>query len=850
MLGKLVRYGGPLIAILLFAAALWALDRELAGHDLGDIVAELRATRGSVLLAALALTVLSHVALTGYDVLALRYIGRRLPYAKVGLASFIASTFSHSLSPGLLTGGSVRYRLYTTYGLSAGEVAELVAFGTFTFGLGFVALIGLWLTLDPRVFTSLGLPIAALRAAGLLCLGSTTAYLLVCALRRAPVTTHGWQLRIPSLPLALGQIAIASLDSALAAAAAYVLLPEGLSVSYLAFFGIFLLATGAGIISHVPGGLGVFETVVLLLVPGEAPAPAILGGLLAYRVIYYLVPLATAVTLLAGNEIRRAGAKLDRVHAAMGRWALPLVPHAFAVTVFLGGMVLLFSGATPALGSRLAWLDEALPLPLIEASHFLASMSGAALLLLARGLQRRIDAAYYLTLIWLGIGIVFSLVKGLDYEEALVLAITFTALWPCRRAFYRRGSLIEQSFTPGWTAAIAIVLLASGWLGLFSYREVAYAHELWWQFALDGDAPRFLRATTGVVALAFIVALVKLLRPAPSKPTLPTAAEMERAAAIAASSPETSAYLATLGDKALLFSPSGRGFIMYAISGRSWVSMGDPVGPDEDRVELAWRFRELSDGYNGWTVFYQVSAAHLPIYVDLGLSLLKLGEEARVPLGTFSLQGRAHKSLRQSHARVTRQGVAFEVVPPTAVPTLLPELEAISAAWLAEKNVREKGFSLGFFQADYLARFPIALVKQGGRIVAFGNVWRGVGKQEISIDLMRHLPDAPPGVMDFFFIELMLWGQAEGYRYFDLGMAPLSGVEDRPLAPSWNRLSAFVYRHAEHFYNFQGLRQYKEKFDPIWEPRYLASPGGLVLPSILTDVASLIGGGLRGVLAK
>jgi phosphatidylglycerol lysyltransferase len=352
------------------------------------------------------------------------------------------------------------------------------------------------------------------------------------------------------------------------------------------------------------------------------------------------------------------------------------------------------------------------------------------------------------------------------------------------------------------------------------------------------------------VALAFIVALVKLLRPAPSKPTLPTAAEMERAAAIAASSPETSAYLATLGDKALLFSPSGRGFIMYAISGRSWVSMGDPVGPDEDRVELAWRFRELSDGYNGWTVFYQVSAAHLPIYVDLGLSLLKLGEEARVPLGTFSLQGRAHKSLRQSHARVTRQGVAFEVVPPTAVPALLPELEAISAAWLAEKNVREKGFSLGFFQADYLARFPIALVKQGGRIVAFGNVWRGVGKQEISIDLMRHLPDAPPGVMDFFFIELMLWGQAEGYRYFDLGMAPLSGVEDRPLAPSWNRLSAFVYRHAEHFYNFQGLRQYKEKFDPIWEPRYLASPGGLVLPSILTDVASLIGGGLRGVLAK
>jgi phosphatidylglycerol lysyltransferase len=477
-------------------------------------------------------------------------------------------------------------------------------------------------------------------------------------------------------------------------------------------------------------------------------------------------------------------------------------------------------------------------------------MAGVALLLLARGLQRRLDAAYYLTLALLGLGIAVSLLKGFDYEEAIVLAIMFAALWPCRGAFYRRASLFEQSFTPGWTAAVVIVLLASGWLGFFSYREVAYANELWWQFALHGDAPRFLRAATGAMALALAFALIKLLRPAPPEPGRPAAAELERAAALAASSPETSAYLATLGDKALLFGSSGRSFLMYAVSGRSWISLGDPVGAEEDHLELVWRLRELSDRHDGWTVFYQVAAARLPIYLDLGLSLLKLGEEARVPLGTFSLQGGARKSLRQSHARLARQGLAFEVQPPTAVPALLPELEAVSSAWLAEKSVREKGFSLGSFQPDYLARFPVALVRQDARIVAFGNLWPGAGKQELSIDLMRHSPDAPQGVMDFLFIELMLWGQAEGYRCFNLGMAPLSGLEDRPLAPTWNRVSAFIYRHGEHFYNFQGLRQYKEKFAPDWEPRYLASPGGLVLPRILADLASLIGGGLKGVLTK
>jgi len=115
---------------------------------------------------------------------------------------------------------------------------------------------------------------------------------------------------------------------------------------------------------------------------------------------------------------------------------------------------------------------------------------------------------------------------------------------------------------------------------------------------------------------------------------------------------------------------------------------------------------------------------------------------------------------------------------------------------------------------------------------------------------MRYGPDAPTGVMQYLFGELMLWGRAEGYEFFGLGMAPLSGLEPRALAPLWSRVGAFMYRHGEHFYNFQGLREYKEKFDPLWEPRYLASPGGVALPRILTNVAALISGGLRGVLAK
>jgi phosphatidylglycerol lysyltransferase len=249
-------------------------------------------------------------------------------------------------------------------------------------------------------------------------------------------------------------------------------------------------------------------------------------------------------------------------------------------------------------------------------------------------------------------------------------------------------------------------------------------------------------------------------------------------------------------------------------------------------------------------VFYEVGVGCLPLYIDLGLTLLKLGEEARVPLADFSLEGPNRRALRRGQRQMEREGVGFEVVPAAEVPPLLPVLRAISDAWLLEKRTREKGFSLGFFDEAYIARFPIALARRGGEIVAFANVWTTRPKVKLSMDLMRYRPDAPPGVMQYLCTELMLWGKAEGYQYFGLGMAPFSGMERRALAPLWSRLGAFMYRYGEHFYNFQGLREFKEKFDPVWEPRYLASPGGLALPRILANVAALIGGGMRGVVTK
>jgi phosphatidylglycerol lysyltransferase len=147
-------------------------------------------------------------------------------------------------------------------------------------------------------------------------------------------------------------------------------------------------------------------------------------------------------------------------------------------------------------------------------------------------------------------------------------------------------------------------------------------------------------------------------------------------------------------------------------------------------------------------------------------------------------------------------------------------------------------------------RFPVAVVEQAGRIVAFANLWPGPNTIELSVDLMRYRHDAPNGVMEGLMVYVMRWGKEQGYRSFSLGMAPLAGFEDSPVAPLWTRLGSFLYAHGDTFYNFHGLRAYKDKFHPAWQSRYLAYTGGFTLPRTLADVAALIAGGYRRILLK
>lgn len=851
---RYLRFLLPLLILFLLTLAIIGLNRELEGVRFHQVLHAMKQIPMTHLLLAFLFTFLSYLSLSAYDFLGLYYIKEKLPAPNVMFASFVAYSMSNNIGLASLGGSAIRYRFYFAWNISGLNIARLILFTGIMFwtGLSFVG--GIAATFHPLVVPDgMHLAFSNTFPLGIVLLLLLATYLTLTLVVKKPVRIWKWEIEIPSFRVALMQILFASFDLMMTSLVLYALLPAGTGVHYFTLLGIFIFAIIAGIISNVPGGVGVFEFVVLALMPADVPRALLLSTLIVYRVAYYVVPLTISILLLGLYEVKRSREKISPAFRSAQNLLTIFIPRLLSVLIFSAGVILLVSGATPNLPHRLEILRDLLPLPMIEISHFIGSLLGVVLLFLAFGIRQRLDAAYIMSIILLTLGVVTSLLKGLDYEEATFLGISLLLLLPSHKYFYRKSAF--SSFWLSRTAflAIATALIGSIWLGFFAYRHVEYSNELWWKFEFQGDVSRFLRATVGVAVLGVSLSLSRLLRPTRPRLGTVTSSDMETVSRIITdpSNDSTMAWLAVLGDKQFLFSESGHSFLMYAISGRSWIAMGDPVGDPEEAQELITDFRRQCARAGGWSVFYSVQEANLSLYIDQGLTLMKIGEDAVVDLSEFTIEGGARKTLRYTVRHIEQKdGARFEVLPQEQVQAHLPELRAISDKWLTEKHTREKRFSLGNFSEEYISRFPIAVVIVEDRIVAFANLWFSGTKEELSIDLMRYGNGAPSGTMDYLFVNLLLWGKEQGFRRFNLGLAPFAGLINSPTSSLWHQTGHLLYKYGEYFYNFRGLHDYKKKFSPHWSPRYLACPSGFAIPQVVVNLASLISGGLTGIISE
>ena len=541
---------------------------------------------------------------------------------------------------------------------------------------------------------------------------------------------------------------------------------------------------------------------------------------------------------------------LHRILRRLGGLAFELTPQLFAIASFLLGGLMLLSAVTPEFNDRLNALGHWAEPLVIDLSHFAASVTGFLLLFVSAGLWRRRRGAYYAALVGLIGGAVFSVLKGLNFLQAGEMVLAALLLWPCRAAFNRRSRLGEP-LRPGWLLMLAAAVIAMIWLGFFAYREVPYQDALWWSFLTDSQASGFLRAAVILSLLTLGVTFRSLLTAPGARshgPASPEGVERARAALAQAEVATPEARLALLGDKALLFSPSGYSFLAYRVRGRRWIAMSEPAGLVSERMELLWSFAELADSYGGAPVFYSVSERLLAELATMGLAVRKVGEAAVVPTHSFTTEGKGKQNLRTAVNRAERSGSEFSVLMPGEVRACAEELRAVSDAWLHHHDGTEKEFSMGRFDIDYLDQCPVAVVREAGRMVAFANLLMGAAGKEAMIDLMRYVPDGPHGVMDYLFTRTAQWCRQSGIDHLDLGMAPLSGLEDRRTSPVFARVGALVFEEGNAIYGFQGLRSYKGKFGPVWRPKFIAAPTTTPLPLALLDVALLTSKGWRGLL--
>ena len=529
-----------------------------------------------------------------------------------------------------------------------------------------------------------------------------------------------------------------------------------------------------------------------------------------------------------------------------------------ALVVLGSGLADFYSVVSRTLPERTAILREIFPLPFIHLSRLLTLLTGFALVILSLNIYKRKKRAFQVTLLLSILSIFFHLTKGLNYEEAVLSLLLIVLLLLSRKTFTVQSSIPSLRWGSIQLGVALMVALLYGVMGFWflDTREFGINFTIGDSvrrtlsfLSLAGDpeiVPRtrharwFLDSLYVMTATAAGYALFAVFRPVVYRfRTLPY--ERKLAEDITMRFGRSSLdFFKYWPDKTFFFSESRQSYIAFRVGGGYAVVLGDPVGPNSEIELIIQRFVELCMN-NDWRVaFHQTLPDFLPIYRKAGFRKLKIGDDAIVDLPNFTLDGKEAKKLRHAINQLEKQGVTFARFDSPISPEILSQLKSVSDGWLQIPGRRERTFTLGVFEPDYIRSTPVyAAVDTTGKILAFVNSIPSFCKGEATIDLMRHLPDAPPGIMDYLFSKLFFVKKQEGYRRFNLGMAPMAGFRENEEASAEERAVHYFMHHLNFLFSYQGLLNYKAKFATIWEPRYTVYRHVLTLPQVARAISEI-----------
>ncbi|MBD3748656.1 MAG: lysylphosphatidylglycerol synthetase family protein [Sphingobacteriales bacterium] len=528
-----------------------------------------------------------------------------------------------------------------------------------------------------------------------------------------------------------------------------------------------------------------------------------------------------------------------------------------ALLLFILGVINIISVLTPAIAERLATIKSFLPLQAIQDSNYLVMSAGLFALVTAAFLLKGMRNAWWFALLLGVISFIGNLTKAIDFEEASVALLVIIILILTHKEYYVKSN--PRFRVVGLQTSLLSIgaVIIYGVVGFYfldkKYFNIDFSlvqsikYTFLNYFLMGSDdlvtthtfAQHFLLSIkiSGFLSLGFLI--FTLVKPFISDISN-TDEEKETAQELLHRYGDSALdYFKTYFDKQLFISSNKQAFIAYRLSGNFAVALANPVAANEHEFKKCIQEFDRYCFENGVkSLYYRVPENDLSIYQSLGKKSLFLGQEAVVDISTFSLEGGSRKSLRNGLKKVSEKGLKASIHTPPIKDGLLQKIKSVSDEWLIETDRKEIIFSQGMFLWDELKRQTIITVENAEeRVIAFLNIIPDYKKGEATYDLIRKTKDAPGGIMDFILVELFKYLKEQGYQYCNLGLAPMSGIDDPTTFTA--KSMKFAYEKIKSFAHYRGLREFKDKYSPEWKNEYLIYAHDFDLlqaPSVLSNV--------------
>lgn len=539
-----------------------------------------------------------------------------------------------------------------------------------------------------------------------------------------------------------------------------------------------------------------------------------------YRFFEFWIPLLIGASLFLFNA---------------NKLLMRIVP---SFLLFALGLINIISVLTPAISERLHVLENIIPVSAIKVSNYFVITAGLFMLINAAFMLKGLRNAWWFAIFLSGISVVGHLTKAIDYEEATIALVVLISLIITRKEYYIKSNSHLQSVGLKTVLLIIAAVLIYGVIGFYFLDKKHFNIDFNWlqsvkysmqnYFLLSSDlvpldrfARRFLLSINvcGFLSLGFLIFV--LIRPYTIKKEAVEDDFVTAKAILDQYGNSALDYFKTYEDKIIFLTKDKKAFLAYRVSDNFAVVLENPVAGST--AEMKQCIQEFDDYcYNNGlrSIFYRVPEENLEIYSSLQKKNLFIGQEGVVDLSVFTLEGGAKKSLRNAVSKVKEKGYKTVIHTAPIKDGLLQKIKAVSDEWLASTGRSEIIFSQGMFDWDELKQQTIITVENAEeKIVAFLNVIPDYAKGEGTYDLIRKTNDAPNGIMDFVLLELFAYLKSQGCTAVNLGLATMSGIEEANTFPE--KSMKFAYERIKFFSHFKGLRDFKEKFSPVWYNKYI-----------------------------